>query len=286
MSDILYNVKKVVLTELDALTGLIKGGAVPINITCDSEVDLDPVISNGEEKVLRNDDQILAIARNSDLLYGYKFKMKNTQFDVNVASLIEGGIIRKSGAQIVGYDTSMLAQGATMKPFKADIYVANYDGDSIKNYIKITLNKCTGKAPKLGFKKDFFAPEFEVEARENTKAGLPIKATDYVDTIPADDTVKPVVTLTSTGTVTKPAPVKAKSSKLGYLYLVLGGVNVVTKAQLDDCVSMGIGTLNSIQTIGVDVDMLTTPLSAGSYKVYAVDLVGNVSVASTGITIA
>lgn len=186
MADILYNVKKVVLTELDPATGLVKVAATPINITCDSDVDLDPVVSKGEEKVMRDDEKILAVARTQDLIYGYNLKMKNSTFDVEVASLIEGGEIRYDDVEptkIIGYDTPMLADGVTMKPFKAEIYVANYEGDSIKNYVKITLNKCTGSAPKISFKKDFFAPEFEIDARENTLATLPIKSVDYVTTI-------------------------------------------------------------------------------------------------------
>jgi len=187
MSDILYGIKKVVLTELDPATGIPKvGEPIICNVSTAEEAELEPVLSEGEEKVLRTDDKILAIARTPDLLYGYDLKLKDNTFDVNVASLIEGGTIRKDEEQnIIGYDSPKLADGATIKPFKAEIYVANYEGDSIKGYVKVTLNNCIGKAPKLGFKKDFFAPEFEIKARENTKANLPIKSVDYVDTLPA-----------------------------------------------------------------------------------------------------
>jgi hypothetical protein len=187
MADILYGVKLVVLTELDEATGLAKVGADPIYVDTAEEVELDPVISNGEEKVLRDDTRILAIASTPDLLYGYNLKLKDATFKSDVASLIEGAIIRyKEGSQteVEGYDTPMLSEGATMKPFKADIYVANYEGESIVNYVKITLNNCRGKAPKMSLKKDFFSPEFEIKARENTKAKLRIKNVDYVSTLP------------------------------------------------------------------------------------------------------
>lgn len=184
--DILYGIKKVVLTELDPATGAVKTGTPIIcTVTTAEEAELEPVLSEGEEKVLRTDDKILAIARTPDLLYGYNLKLKDNTFDVNVASLIEGGVIRKEETEIVGYDSPKLADGATMKPFQAEIYVANYEGDSIKGYVKVTLTNCTGKAPKLGFKKDFFAPEFEIKARENTKASKSVKLIDYVDALPA-----------------------------------------------------------------------------------------------------
>jgi len=186
MSDILYGIKKVVLSELDPATGLVKVGTPIIcNVTTAEEAELEPVISEGDEKVLRTNEKILAIASTPDLLYGYNLKLKDNTFDINVASLIEGGTIRKTGEDIVGYDSPKLEDGATMKLFQAEIYVANYEGDDIIGYIKITLTKCTGKAPKLAFKKDFFAPEFEIKARENTKSGKPVKLIDYVTSVPA-----------------------------------------------------------------------------------------------------
>ena len=185
--EILYNVKKVVLTPLDELTGKPLADAKKINVKCDSEIDIDPDISNGDEKILRDDEKILATASSPDLLYGYKLKLKNTTFELAVAALIEGGKIRydeTDPTKIIGYDTPMLSEGSTIKPFMAEVYVANYEGEDIKNYAKITFNKCTGKAFKMSLKKDFYAPEFEIKCRENTKAVLPIKSMDFVDKLP------------------------------------------------------------------------------------------------------
>ncbi|MBE6067766.1 MAG: hypothetical protein E7211_08750 [Clostridium lundense] len=187
--DILYNIKKVVIEELDSATGLVKAGGKPINLTCDSEADIDPVVSKGDEKVLRDDNKILAVARTNDLIYGYDLKLTNNTFDVGLAALIEGGTIRYDDLEptkIVGYDAPMLADGDTkIKEFKTTMYIANYEGDAIKNYVKLTLNKCIGEAPKMSFKKDFYAPEFTIKARENTKARLTVKSIDYVDSLPA-----------------------------------------------------------------------------------------------------
>lgn len=188
--EILYNVKKVILTPLDELTGKPPADVKKINIQCDSEIEIDPEVSKGQEKQLRDDDKILATASTPDLLYGYKLKLKNTTLELAVAALIEGGTIRYSTetgheTEIVGYDTPMLSEGSKIKPFMAEIFVANYEGEDIKNYAKITFNKCTGKAFKMSLKKDFYAPEFEIKCRENTKAGLPIKSIDFVDTLPA-----------------------------------------------------------------------------------------------------
>lgn len=186
MADILYGVKLLVLEELDEKTQLPKTGGAICRATTGKSAELEPVVSEGEEKVARSDTQILAIVRTPDLLYGYDLKLVDNTFDVNAAALIEGGAIRKDDQNnVVGYDSAMLADGATMKPFRATIYVANYQGDTIVNYVKLTLNKCTGKAPSIKVGDDFFAPEFEIKAREATKAGLPVKSIDYVDELPS-----------------------------------------------------------------------------------------------------
>lgn len=279
MADILYGVKLVVLNELDPVTQNIKAGGVSCKVTTAESAELESVISNGEEKVLRDDTQILAIARTPDLLYGYTLKLTDNTFDVNVASLVEGGTIRRDGSNnIIGYDSPKLADGATMKPFAADIYVANYEGDSIKNYTKITLNNCTGKAPKLTFKKDFFSPEFEIDAREATKAGKPIKSIDYVDALPSDDTTPPTVTLVSVSPVTKPEVVTATSDKIGGLYLVIGTATVDSLSDLSALVNVGLGAYASVASVNTNVDLATSGLATtGEFKVYAVDAAGNIS---------
>ena len=184
MADILYGVKLLVLEELDEKTQLPKEGGATCYVETGQSAELEPVVSEGEEKVARSDAKILAIVRTPDLLYGYNLKLVDNTFDINAAALIEGGAIKKEGNEVVGYDSAMLADGATMKPFRATIYVANYEGDTIVNYVKLTLNKCTGKAPTIKVGNDFFAPEFEIKAREATMAGLPVKSLDYVEELP------------------------------------------------------------------------------------------------------
>ena len=185
MGDILYGVQMMVLEELDESTQLPKEGGVKCYAKTGKEAELEPVVSEGEEKIARSDTNILAIVRTPDLLYGYDMKFTDNTFDVNAAALIEGGSVKKDDHQkVIGYDSSMLADGATMKPFRATIYVANYSGDSIVNYVKIVLNKCIGTAPTIKVGDDFFAPEFNIKAREATKAGLPVKNIEYVDALP------------------------------------------------------------------------------------------------------
>lgn len=289
MSDILYGVKRLVLTELDPLTQLPRAGGIKCVVTTAQEANLDPVISNGDEKILRDDDIVLAIARTPDLCYGYNFKFKDATFDLKVASLIEGGKIIFDAVvldKVIGYDSPMLADGATMKPFMAEVYVANYKGDSIVNYACIRLNNCSGKAPKMEFKKDFFAPEFEVDAREATIAVLPMKQVTYVDVLPSTgEVVKPILTLTSTASVVKPAGIVASSNELGGIYAIDSDAIVTSVTDLQRLITLKLGAYAPITTIGLATTISTTTLNADKYKVYAVDLEGNISLGSIVITL-
>lgn len=184
--DILYGVKYVEIEELDPSTQMPpltnpKTYAVDTAETAE----LESVVSEGDEEVKRNDTSILAIVRTPDLLYGYNLTLTDNTFDPEIMALIEGGTVRKELEKIVGYDSPMLSQGSVnMKQFRMHLYVANYAGDSIINYVKISLNNCTGSAPNMSLGKEFYAPEFNIKAREATKAGLPIRSIDYVDELP------------------------------------------------------------------------------------------------------
>lgn len=186
--EILYNIERVDLTELDPSTGKPATGtdAIKTTIKTAKEAKLAAVISEGAEEILRNATSILAVVREDDLLYGYDFTFTDNTFDIKAAQLVAGYV--KSTADAAGetdLQTPMMSEGNKGKPFKCDIYVANYEGDSIKNYCKITLNKCLGKFPDMTVGSEFFAPEFSIKARENTKAKLPIKNIAWVDSLPS-----------------------------------------------------------------------------------------------------
>lgn len=184
--DILYGIKCVEIEEIDPLTQLPTKNSAKFFVDTAETAELEAVVSEGDEEIKRNDTRILAIVRTPDLLYGYDLTFTDNTFDPEIVALIEGGDVRRDSSQnIVGYDSPMLTVGsANMKPFRMSIYVANYIGDSIVNYVKITLNNCEGKAPGMNVGKEFYAPEFTIKAREATKAGLPIKSMDYVATLP------------------------------------------------------------------------------------------------------
>lgn len=179
--DVLYGVKMVVLTEVDPTTQLPKVESPTIcKVDSAEEVEMEPVISEGTEEHKRDDSKILAVVSTPDLLYGYNLKLTDNTFDLDLAGLVEGADV--TGEQL---NSPMMAEGSKMKPFMLTLYVANYEGNSIKNYVKIDFNLCTGTPGKMTVGKNFFTPEFTIKAREATKAAKPIKSISYVDTLPA-----------------------------------------------------------------------------------------------------
>lgn len=185
MADVLYGIKLGVIEELDPSTQETKADGTTLTFKTAESAEMEPVVSEGEENVARTEDQILAIVSTPDLLYGYDIKLTDNTFSADMAALIEGGVVTKTGEEVSGYDTPKLSQGSTLKPFRLTLYVANYEGDSIKNYVKIVFNKCMGSATAMSIGKEFYAPEFNIKAREATKAGLPVRNITYEASLPA-----------------------------------------------------------------------------------------------------
>ena len=132
--EILYNIARVDLTELDPETGKPKSsGGVTTTIKTAKKAKLSAVIDEGSEEILRTAEKILAVYRSDDLLYGYDLTFTDNTFDIKTAQLVAGYV--KSTADGAGENdlqTPMMSEGNQGKPFKMDIYVANMEGDSIK----------------------------------------------------------------------------------------------------------------------------------------------------------
>lgn len=196
---ILYGVKKVIVEELDPTTEEVKS-ASPIKGTIKTaeEIECEPVVSEGDEEILRNDNSLLAVVNTDDILYGYDLTLKDNTFNPVVAGLISG-MTTASATDATNKDDKKLATPklGTENPnklFRIDIYIANYKGNSIVNYCKVTFNKCKGSALTFKAGKEFSAPEFTIKAREATIANKPIMEIDFVKTLPADATMSALVT--------------------------------------------------------------------------------------------
>lgn len=183
---ILYGIEKAVISELDPTTGKPPlESPKTATITTAEEATLTPVYSEGSEEILRSAKQILAVVRTDDLLYGLDLTLKDNKFGVDVAEIVCGYKATKGEPEstVTKLSTPNMAEGNLAKPFKLELFIGQYEGDALLGYVKITLNKCIGKFVEMKVGKEFFAPEFEIKARENTKAKLPIQDIEFVKTL-------------------------------------------------------------------------------------------------------
>lgn len=189
MNKILYNIKKVICRPLNEETGEVDKDKKAIIVDTAAELKIKSVVSKGSEKILRTDEKIIATATEPDLNYGYSIEMKDNTFSIEILQLIEGGNItydESDKTKIVSYDAPMLNDGALSKPFVAEIYVEDRKGSSVVGYVALIFNYCTGSTPDFEFKSgEFYAPVFNLNARENTLANKPIKSIKFLKELPA-----------------------------------------------------------------------------------------------------
>ncbi|WP_199621049.1 FecR family protein [Paenibacillus alkalitolerans] len=93
------------------------------------------------------------------------------------------------------------------------------------------------------------------------------------------DDVPPVVSVTSTGTVTIGTSVTARSNEIGSLYLAAEGIGA-TLPELHAAVIEGKANMAAVLAADTDVTISTTGLVEGHYVVYAVDVHGGISAKS------
>ncbi|MCU6793791.1 hypothetical protein OB236_16930, partial [Paenibacillus sp. WQ 127069] len=92
------------------------------------------------------------------------------------------------------------------------------------------------------------------------------------------DLIAPTVTMTNVTTFAVGSAITGvQSNEVGTLYLVSASAAVTNKASLDALFTAGTAIKETVSTANTDTSLSTTGLTAGEYKVYAVDTVGNVS---------
>lgn len=125
-----------------------------------SEIDVEPILSQGKRDILRVKNKILGINETEDIVIGYKLKLKDNTFNLDVMCLVDGGTI--SG----GHYTSIPAGQVVEKDrFTLTVYTEEKDYSRTTGYTKFTWKHCKGKVPKYKIQDgNFIVPEFEAEA--------------------------------------------------------------------------------------------------------------------------
>lgn len=125
-----------------------------------SEIDVEPILSAGKRDILRVKNKILGINQTEDIVIGYKLKLKDNTFNLDVMALVDGGTI--SGGHYVSIPAGQVVDKDL---FTLEVYTEEKDYSRTTGYTKFTWKHCKGKVPKYKIKDgDFIVPEFEAEA--------------------------------------------------------------------------------------------------------------------------
>lgn len=203
---ILYNVKKVILKELDPTTWLQKDDGEVISIDCDSEVTLEPEINTGNQVILRDETRIHAEAKEEDLLTAILVTLTTVKLNEKSVAMIQGGEVLYSDVvgetdKIIGYKMPTQAEMVNQKKyFIMELYVTNYEGNEVIGYTKFVFPKCKGNGVvSLTFNKsNFFSPALPIIAKEIPSQNQPCYYWEYVDALP-------VIEAPATGGETEPS---------------------------------------------------------------------------------
>lgn len=138
-------------------------------------------VSEGEEKVLRVKNKIIAQNNTEDILLGYDIKLVNVKLIPEVFAIIDGGQVNEDGS----YEGPEVGKVVERTPFKLRVYTEEKDvnGD-ILSYVKVEFPSCKGKPVNFSMQDgEFFLPEYTAKSRP-ASGEKPIKI-DFIDELPA-----------------------------------------------------------------------------------------------------
>lgn len=145
------------------------------------EINVEPILSEGKRDILRVKNKIHAINETEDIVIGYKLKLKDNLFNIDVIQLVDGGTLAN------GHYTSIPA-GETVKKdkFTLEVYTEEKDYSDTIGYVKFTFKHCKGKVPKYDIKdSEFVVPEFEAESI--ARKGESAIGIDFLDSLPEEE---------------------------------------------------------------------------------------------------
>jgi 5'-nucleotidase / UDP-sugar diphosphatase len=140
-------------------------------------------------------------------------------------------------------------------------------------YHKNRIDKLLSDGVKLGKLKEYSHLLKSVLAYVNRIVGILL------------DTTAPKVSLVSERQFSLGNDLVVKVNELGAVYLVPSNETPSTKSTLETLVKNGNSRKATVSAINTDIKISTTGLTSGTYKVYAVDIAGNVSKPSEIVTL-
>lgn len=125
-----------------------------------SEIEVEPILSEGSRDILRVKNKILGINETEDIVIGYTLKLVDNTFNLDVMQLVDGGTI--SGDH---YESIPAGQVVEKDLFTLTVYTEEKDYSRTTGYTKFEWKHCKGKVPKYKIEDgNFIVPEFEAES--------------------------------------------------------------------------------------------------------------------------
>lgn len=191
---VLYGIDSIIFQTIDPDTLLPGEDSRLYNLRCAETVDLEPNVEEGEESIKRcnSTGAVLANRRQPDSFVGYDITLTDNEWNAGVMALVNGFDFLPTTAEtseaITTLVTPFISEGMDFKPFRLVMFAANYEGSTIKNYVVFVLNYCMGRVSPISLGQDWSQFEYTINAREGTKANLPVMSIGYYtgDTAPSD----------------------------------------------------------------------------------------------------
>lgn len=148
-----------------------------------SEINVEPILSAGKRDILRVKNKILGINETEDIVIGYKLKLKDNTFNIDVMQLVDGGTITNGN-----YTSIPAGQVVEKDLFTLTVYCEEKDYSRTTGYTKFEWKHCKGQVPKYKIQDgNFIVPEFEAESipfRGETSVSIDSVATLPIETPP------------------------------------------------------------------------------------------------------
>lgn len=158
--------KGVSITDIEAV--VIKTAQNTYMMKTGTEASMKARVDEGQKKVLRKRNTLLAQNNTAALIMGYDIELTDLLAHYELVALLEGGSVTKDAeGNVTGYTGPVAGEEVTLTPFTLEVYCANRGTNNrVLDYQKFTYQNCTGKSPVEWTVKDgeFASPKYVIES--------------------------------------------------------------------------------------------------------------------------
>ncbi len=178
--------KGISITDIEAV--VIKTNEKSYMMKTGTEASMKARVDEGQKKVLRKRNTLLAQNNTADLIMGYDIELTDLLAHYELVALLEGGTATKDeDGNVTGYSGPVAGEEVILTPFTLEVYCANRGANNrVLDYQKFTYDNCTGKSPVEWTIKDgeFLSPKYVIEScPEPGEAPMSVESVDALPTV-------------------------------------------------------------------------------------------------------